>query len=118
MGSKTRLSSYCTKRANNGVNLVTSRNINTRLARPIAEGLTLHGVVTTSASLRQSQRVASLKPCNVRPALGMCLSDNIVDRDVNISYRKNILISSPMDGTTGASFTCKLWQYVMPMSVA
>ena len=32
MGSKTRLSSYCTKRANNGVNLVTSRNINTRLA--------------------------------------------------------------------------------------
>ena len=36
MGSKTRLSSYCTKRANNGVNLVTSRKINTRLARPIA----------------------------------------------------------------------------------
>ena len=35
MGSKTRLSSYCTKRANNGVNLVTSRKINTRLARPI-----------------------------------------------------------------------------------
>ena len=36
MGSKTRLSYYCTKRANNGVNLVTSRKINTRLARPIA----------------------------------------------------------------------------------
>ena len=35
MGSKTRLGSYCTKRANDGVNLVTSRNINTRLARPI-----------------------------------------------------------------------------------
>ena len=35
MGSKTRLSSYCTKRANNGVNLVTSRKINTRLARSI-----------------------------------------------------------------------------------
>ena len=35
MGTKTRLGSYCTKRANNGVNLVTSRNINTRLARPI-----------------------------------------------------------------------------------
>ena len=35
MGSKTRLSSYCTKRANNGVNLVTSRKINTRLARPM-----------------------------------------------------------------------------------
>ena len=30
-----RLSSYCTKRANNGVNLVTSRNINKRLARLI-----------------------------------------------------------------------------------
>ena len=37
MGSKTRLGSYCTKRANNGVNLVTSRNINTRLARPIVQ---------------------------------------------------------------------------------
>ena len=35
MGSKTRLSSYCTKRANNGVNIVTSRKMNTRLARPI-----------------------------------------------------------------------------------
>ena len=35
MGSKTRLGSYCTKRANNGVNLVKSLNINTRLARPI-----------------------------------------------------------------------------------
>ena len=32
MGSKTRLSSYCTKRGNNTVNLVTSRKINTRLA--------------------------------------------------------------------------------------
>ena len=40
MGSKTRLSSYCTKRANNGVNLVTSREINTRLARPIHNKLT------------------------------------------------------------------------------
>ena len=35
MGSKTRLGSYCTKPANNGVNLVTSRKINTRLARPM-----------------------------------------------------------------------------------
>ena len=35
MGSKTRLSSYCTKRGNNTVNLVTSRKINTRLACPI-----------------------------------------------------------------------------------
>ena len=37
MGSQTRLSSYCTKRANNGVNLVTSRKINMRLARPISD---------------------------------------------------------------------------------
>ena len=46
MGSKTRLGSYCTKRANNGVNLVTSRNINTRLARPIpaAEKLSVNTV--------------------------------------------------------------------------
>ena len=35
MGLKARLSSNCTKRANNGVNLVTSRKINTRLVRPI-----------------------------------------------------------------------------------
>ena len=41
MGSKTRLSSYCTKRANNGVNLVTSRKINTRLARPIEKGIVM-----------------------------------------------------------------------------
>ena len=38
MGLKTRLSSYCTKRAHNGVDLVTSRKINTRLARPIGDG--------------------------------------------------------------------------------
>ena len=36
MGSKTRLSSYCTKRGDNTVNLVTSRKTNTRLARPIS----------------------------------------------------------------------------------
>ena len=41
MGSKTRLGSYCTKRANNGVNLVTSRNINTRLACPMTAGLVI-----------------------------------------------------------------------------
>ena len=39
MEPKARLSSYCTKRANNGVNLVTSRKINTRLARPIVASL-------------------------------------------------------------------------------
>ena len=37
MRSKTRLGSYCTKQANNGGNLVTSWNINTRLARPIGQ---------------------------------------------------------------------------------
>ena len=46
MGSKTRLSSYCTKRANNGVNLVMSRKINTRLARPIMLGV--NGVLDVS----------------------------------------------------------------------
>ena len=35
MGSKTRLSSYCTKQGDNTVNLVTSRKTNARLARPI-----------------------------------------------------------------------------------
>ena len=38
MGSKTRLSSYCTKRGDNTVNLVTSRPTNARLARPIERG--------------------------------------------------------------------------------
>ena len=35
MGSKTRLSSYCTKRGDDIVNLATSRKTNVRLARPI-----------------------------------------------------------------------------------
>ena len=35
MGSKTRLSSYCTKQDNDTVNLVTSHKINTRLVRPM-----------------------------------------------------------------------------------
>ena len=52
MGSKTRLGSYCTKRANNGVNLVTSRNINTRLARPIEQpGSMGDAIVRATASL-------------------------------------------------------------------
>ena len=46
MGSKTRLSSYCTKRANNGVNLVTSRKINTRLARPMQAPMRPSGSLT------------------------------------------------------------------------
>ena len=35
MGSKTRLNTFYTKRYENPANLVTSRKINTRLARPI-----------------------------------------------------------------------------------
>ena len=35
MGTETRLSSYCTKRGEKAVNLVTSRKTNARLARPI-----------------------------------------------------------------------------------
>ena len=35
MGSKTRLSSYCTKQDNDTVNLVIPRKTNARLARPI-----------------------------------------------------------------------------------
>ena len=40
MGSKTRLSSYCTKRGDNTVNLVTSRKTNARLAHPITSDQT------------------------------------------------------------------------------
>ena len=36
MGSKTRLISYCTKRGDNTVNLVTSRKTIAKLVRPIA----------------------------------------------------------------------------------
>ena len=37
MGSKTRLSSYCNKRGDDTVNLVSSRKTNARLARPMME---------------------------------------------------------------------------------
>ena len=37
MGSNTRLSSYCTKRGDDTVNLVTSRKTNARLARPMKQ---------------------------------------------------------------------------------
>ena len=47
MGLKARLSSYGTKRANNSVNLVTSRKIYTRLARPIVESLVSKNVYGT-----------------------------------------------------------------------
>ena len=39
MESKTRLSTSCTKRRENTVNLVTSRNMNTRLTRPFVTRL-------------------------------------------------------------------------------
>ena len=35
MASKTRLSTYCTKRPKHAANLATSRRVNTRLTRPI-----------------------------------------------------------------------------------
>ena len=46
MGSKTRLSSYCTKRGENTVNLVTSRKTIARLARPIHGAVIDHGIRT------------------------------------------------------------------------
>ena len=57
MGSKTRLGSYCTKRAKNGVNLVTSRNINTRLARPISGG-TLTAMVRGTLLVKNEATIA------------------------------------------------------------
>ena len=36
MGSKTRLSSYCSNRGDDTVNLITSRKTNARLAHPIS----------------------------------------------------------------------------------
>ena len=63
MGSKTRLGSYCTKQADNGVNLVTSRNINTRLARPIAAQAK---AATKSAS--SNTHVASVTKVTRQPA--------------------------------------------------
>ena len=59
---KARLSSYCTKRANNGVNLVTSRKINTRLARPIGKFAHLGGnQVFPGIPHRKSVKVADGK---------------------------------------------------------
>ena len=52
MGSKTRLSSHCIKRANNGVNLVTSRKINTRLARPIDKYIRYDSTKATVANIK------------------------------------------------------------------
>ena len=52
MGSKTRLSSYCTKRVNNCVDLATSRKIITRLARPIATRGPKLTAVTQCSGLR------------------------------------------------------------------
>ena len=52
MGSRTRLSSYCTKRGDNTVNLVTLRKTNARLARPI--GQKLHKITHDSMKNRGS----------------------------------------------------------------
>ena len=61
MGSKTKLSSYCTKRDDNTVNLVTLCKINTRLARPFAEfmgdGL---AVILTAEQLYQRHSYTTL----------------------------------------------------------
>ena len=54
MGSKTRLSSYCTKRGDNTVKLVTSRKTNARLARPI--GLTLLNDLLREREVTLSER--------------------------------------------------------------
>ena len=71
MGSKTRLSCYCTKRANNGVNLVTSRKINTRLARRILEAF--HQNVSLGANLRRFYE-------NTPPGRSLCQKvDSAVD---------------------------------------
>ena len=53
MGSKTRLSSYCTKRGDDTVNLVTSCKTNARLARPI-EFLFVVGIKFDSALKHQA----------------------------------------------------------------
>ena len=45
MGSKTKLSSYCTKRGDNTVNLVTSQKKNARLARPTPTDASFHNVL-------------------------------------------------------------------------
>ena len=57
MGLKTRLSSYCTKRGNNTMNLVTSRKTNTRLARPI--DLYLYKEATLLGHINDAKGVAS-----------------------------------------------------------
>ena len=62
MGSKTRQSSYCTKRGNNTVNLVTSRKINTRVARPIT-------LQTLILLLITPLTLVSLNPDSLRPYL-------------------------------------------------
>ena len=61
MGSKTRLSSYCTKRANNGMNLVTSRKINTRLARPIVQ---LYDILMSLFANKSNAECGIIRPTN------------------------------------------------------
>ena len=66
MGSKKGLSSYCTKRANNGVNLVTSRKINTRLARPIVEADAVEHPIMLSKCFTELRRNSiKLSKCQI-----------------------------------------------------
>ena len=65
MGSKTRLGCYCTKWANNGVNLVTSRKINTRLAHPMASSVTWEHRCVDAAYFGQSAQWIIHKPLSV-----------------------------------------------------
>ena len=53
MGSKTRLSSYCTMRGDNTVNLVTSRKTIARLARPIGNEVSIEQAAEETEGIQQ-----------------------------------------------------------------
>ena len=56
MGSKTRLSSYCTKRGDNTMNLVTSSKTIARLSRPIIMTTLIMEQLVAYAWMRTSAR--------------------------------------------------------------
>ena len=68
MGSKTRLSPYCSKRGDNTVNLVTSRKTNSRLERPIVVTLYLRAKLGEE-SRWQHGGVAATRPRLLTPIL-------------------------------------------------
>ena len=83
MGSKMRLSSYCTKRGDNTVTLVMSCKINTRLARPIVcvveetgaqfhkslyEQFLLYEFVEPVLNYKCNKFVALTNPCETVPS--------------------------------------------------